>query len=91
MQWKKLLNEPQIKKSMITTGAFTVYLVNMIFFCCRAIHPYEKGYAPNDLQYLQDQLQCANPFAALIAILDGLILCLLIYTGIRYIQQHHHF
>ena len=77
--WKQLLHQPQIRKSILTTGAFGIYLMNAGFFCCRALRPYEKGYAPNDLQYLQDQLRCANPGACFIAVLDGLVIvgCLL--------------
>lgn len=77
-QWKTLLQQPQIQKSILITGAIGLYMVNAVFFCCRALRPCEKGYAPNDLQYLHDQLRCANPFACIIALLDGLVIIVLL-------------
>lgn len=87
-QWKRLLQEPPIRKSLTTTGAFGIYMMNVGFFCCRSLRPCEQGYAPNDLQYLCDQLQCANPYACVIALLDGLVGAFLLCWGIRQLLQH---
>lgn len=87
-QWKRLWQEPPIKKSLTTTGAFGLYLMNAGFFCCRALRPCEQGYAPNDLQYLFDQLQCANPFACMIALLDGLVAVSFLVWGLWQLWHH---
>lgn len=69
-----MLEEPEIRKSLVISIAFVIYMINAVFFCCRALRPCDKGYAPNDLQYLSDRLQCCDPIACAVAALDGVIL-----------------
>ncbi len=83
-----LLQEPQNKKSIGMMIAFGLYMINVVFFCCRALRPCEKGYAPNDLEYLQEQLQCANPFACIITFLDGIVFIVFILWCVRFFRKH---
>ena len=67
--------------------AFGLYMINVVFFCCRALRPCEKGYAPNDLEYLQEQLQCANPFACIITFLDGFVFIACIFWCVHLFRK----
>lgn len=82
-KWKKMLEEPEIRKSLVISIAFVIYMINAVFFCCRALRPCDKGYAPSDLQYLSDRLQCCDPIACAVAALDGVILLAAFLYGIH--------
>ena len=69
-KWKKMLEEPEIRKSLVISIAFVIYMINAV-------------YAPNDLQYLSDRLQCCDPIACAVAALDGVILLAAFLYGIH--------